>query len=111
MIATSNLTSNDIQEKKQAYNYVYILLCNNNSFYTGYTTDMKRRYQEHVKGTTKCKFTRAFKPLKIAQCWKVYGDKNIAMKIEKYIKSLSKKGKQYLINFPYKLGEYYKNYG
>ncbi len=92
------------------YNYVYILLCDNNSYYTGYTTNMLRRYKEHVRGTKKCKFTRAFKPIKIVQCWKVYGDKSIAMKVEKYIKSLNKKEKQYLIDYPYVLNEYYKNY-
>lgn len=95
------------QQAQNAYNYVYILLCSNNSYYTGYTTNMIRRYQEHVNGTAKCKFTRAFKPLKIAMYWKVYGDKSIAMKVEKYIKSLNKKEKQYLIDYPYALLEVY----
>ena len=95
---------------QHAYNYVYILLCSNNSYYTGYTTNMIRRYQEHIKGTTKCKFTRCFKPLKIAQCWKAYGDRNIAMKAEKYIKSLNKKAKEHLIEFPHKLTEVYQNH-
>lgn len=98
-----------VNQKKQqiqnVYNYVYILLCNNNSYYTGYTTNIIRRYQEHVNGTAKCRFTRAFKPLKIARCWKVYGDKSIAMKVEKYIKSLNRKEKQYLIDYPYALLE------
>jgi putative endonuclease len=108
MTKLKNLNQNK-QQTQHDYNYVYILLCDNNSYYTGYTTNIIRRYKEHVKGTSKCKFTRAFKPLKIMRCWKVYGDKNIAMKVEKYIKSLNKKGKQYLIDFPYKLSELYKN--
>ena len=61
---------------------------------------MMRRYQEHVKGTTKCKYTRSFKPLNIVQCWKVYGNRKNAMKVEKYIKSLNMKAKEYLIEFP-----------
>jgi putative endonuclease len=70
---------------------------------------MARRYQEHVKGTIKCKFTRSFKPIRIEQCWRVYGDKNIAMKVEKYIKSLNKKAKKHLIESPHKLTEILQN--
>jgi putative endonuclease len=94
-------------EKQTTCFYVYILLCNNNSYYTGYTTNLERRYQEHVKGTVKCKFTRSFKPLGIAQSWKIHGNKSITMKIEKYIKLLNRKTKEYLIQFPDKLLEYY----
>ena len=69
--------------------WIYILLCNNGNYYTGYTTDIKRRYQEHVKGTAKCKYTRSFKPLTIAQSWQVTC-KNTALKIEYFIKNLKK---------------------
>jgi putative endonuclease len=87
-----------------AVNYwIYILRCSNGSYYTGYTTDMMRRYQEHVKGTAKCKYTRSFKPLNIAQCWMVPNDKSIAMKIENFIKKLTKKEKEQLILCPEKL--------
>ncbi len=86
------------------YYIVYILICSNGAYYTGYTTDLDRRYQEHLQGTAKCKFTRSFKPLSIAQSWKIYGSKADAMKIEKYIKSLSKKDKEQLILFPEKIG-------
>lgn len=85
--------------------YVYILRCNNGNYYTGYTTDMTRRYQEHVKGTVKCKYTRSFKPLNIAQCWMISDCKNIAMKIEHFIKKLSKEEKEQLILHPDKLME------
>lgn len=94
-------------QDKKINHYVYILQCNNNSYYTGYTTNLRRRYQEHIKGTIKCKFTRSFKPLYIAQCWKIYGNRNIALKIEKYIKSLNKPRKKYLIEFPEKLAEFF----
>lgn len=83
--------------------FIYILLCENGAYYTGYTTDLVRRYQEHVQGTGQCKFTRSFKPVKIAGSWKIYGNKATAMKIEKFIKMLSKKEKQQLVLFPDKL--------
>lgn len=82
--------------------YVYILTCNNGAYYTGYTTDLNRRYQEHAIGTAKCKYTRSFKPLGIAQYWQLT-NKAEAMKIERFIKQLSKKEKEYLVCYPAKL--------
>lgn len=78
---------------------VYILHCENDSYYTGYTTDLARRYQEHVTGTAKCKYTRSFKPLSIAQSWQ-FQDKATAMKIENSIKKMSKTEKKRLILSP-----------
>ncbi len=83
--------------------YVYVLLCENNSYYTGYTTDVARRYQEHLAGTTKCKYTRSFKPVKIAQSWSTFDNKSEALKIERYIKKLPKHEKQELMLCPEKL--------
>lgn len=80
--------------------WVYILLCENGNYYTGYTTDLERRYREHLSGTYKCKYTRSFKPLCIAQSWKIVGDKSAAMRLEKHIKQLSKKAKESLIVEP-----------
>src|SRR3990167_6989584 len=88
--------------------WIYILHCNNNSYYTGYTTDMTRRYQEHVKGTAKCKYTRSFKPVRVAQCWQVAVSKSTAMRIEKFIKKLSKKEKEVLILKPDRLLKLYR---
>lgn len=86
--------------------WVYMLLCENGNYYTGYTTDLERRYQEHVTGTLKCKYTRSFKPLRIAQAWKVEGELSKAMKLEKYIKRLNKQEKQQLILNPEKLSKW-----
>jgi putative endonuclease len=89
------------------YYYIYILHCNNDNYYTGYTTDMVRRYQKHINGDGS-KYTRSFKPLNIAQCWQFFGTKSFAMKIENYIKALSKKEKIHLIQFPEKLAEVFQ---
>jgi putative endonuclease len=80
--------------------WVYILLCDNGHYYTGYTTDLERRFQEHIAGTIKCKYTRSFKPIRIEQTWKIEGEKSEAMKLEKYIKKLNKKEKERLISAP-----------
>ncbi|MDA8562206.1 hypothetical protein N9L02_03765, partial [Gammaproteobacteria bacterium] len=51
----------------------------------------------------KSKYTRAFKVKKIIQCWKIINCKSTAMKIEYYIKSLSKNKKELLVINPKKL--------
>jgi putative endonuclease len=85
------------------YYWVYILHCENGSFYTGYTTDLTRRYQEHLLGIAGCKYTRSFKPLSIAQQWQIEGDKSTAMRVERFIKKLPKKKKEELVLYPERL--------
>jgi len=80
--------------------WVYILLCENHSFYTGYTNNLQKRYKSHLNGSGKCKYTRAFKPLKIAQCWLVADSKSLAMQLESKIKQLSRTEKEMLIAKP-----------
>ncbi|MBA4697459.1 MAG: GIY-YIG nuclease family protein [Legionella sp.] len=84
---------------KKSY-WVYILLCENNTYYTGYTNALEKRYQSHLKGTGKCKYTRSFKPLKIAQSWEVKEGKKKAMQLERSIKKLSRREKEALIARP-----------
>ncbi|MDX2164472.1 MAG: GIY-YIG nuclease family protein [Gammaproteobacteria bacterium] len=83
--------------------WVYILYCKNGTYYTGYTINMQKRYQSHVNGTGKCKYTRSFKPLHIAQCWEIQGDKSLAMQIERHIKTLSRAQKEKIIKEPLSL--------
>ncbi|HPB80424.1 MAG TPA: GIY-YIG nuclease family protein [Spirochaetota bacterium] len=78
--------------------WIYILECENNTLYTGYTTDIIKRYRSHLAG--KVKYTRGFKPRKIAQCWRLLDTKGTAMKIEHYIKKLDRRGKLELIINP-----------
>ncbi|MDP3559673.1 MAG: GIY-YIG nuclease family protein [Legionellaceae bacterium] len=86
----------------QSY-WVYILLCENNTYYTGYTPDLEKRYQAHLDGSSQCKYTRAFKPLRIAQFWEIIGDKSLAMRLEYYIKKLSRIEKEKIIQYPERL--------
>lgn len=86
------------QMSNEAY-WVYILRCSNNSYYTGYTIDLIKRYQSHRKGTAS-KYTRSFKPHHIAQCWKIKGNKSFAMQVERYIKKLSRAEKEKIVAHP-----------
>lgn len=73
--------------------YVYLIECSNGHLYTGYTTDVKRRYQEHIKGTRSCKYTRAFPPKRLVG-YLEFNDKSSALKEEYRIKQLSQKKKR-----------------
>jgi putative endonuclease len=79
--------------------FVYILEMENGALYTGYTDDVAARYLKHCSGKG-AKFTRAFKPLRIAACWRTGGEKGIAMKVEALIKSLSRQEKERLLKRP-----------
>jgi putative endonuclease len=86
--------------------WVYILLCDNNCFYTGYTNDLTKRYESHRNGTAS-KYTRSFKPRKIAQFWEIGDDKSVALRMESYIKRLSRVEKEKVITHPALLYEKY----
>ncbi len=83
--------------------WVYILRCNNNALYTGYTNDLQKRYQEHLDGKG-AKYTRSFKPILIEVAWQV-SDKSAALRIEAHIKKLSKQDKLHLISEPQRLND------
>tara|TARA_R110000868_G_scaffold8205_3_gene42460 strand:+ start:48924 stop:49199 length:276 start_codon:yes stop_codon:yes gene_type:complete len=72
--------------------YVYMLECTNGAYYTGYTIDLERRYQEHCEGSPKCKFTRSFPPVRLAASW-VLETKTEALQLEAKIKKMSRKEK------------------
>ncbi len=75
--------------------WVYILECSNGSFYTGYTHNLEKRYQEHCEGKG-AKYTKSFKPVKIAQTWQ-FESQSLAMKAEALIKRLKRSDKLKLI--------------
>ena len=43
---------------------VYIILCSDNSLYTGITTDLDRRFRQHAEGTG-AKYFRGRRPLRV----------------------------------------------
>ena len=81
--------------------WIYILECSNGSYYTGHTNNISRRYKEHTRGSAR--FTRSFKPVRIAQLWKLNGTKGNAMTVEAFIKRNNRKYKEELVKNPGKL--------
>ena len=90
--------------------YVYIL-DTPGGFYTGYTTDLERRWKEHGSKSQKtAKFTRAFAPEALVAAWQLgqlsdqtedrSAARSKAMKVEAAIKKLSRAEKSQLVANP-----------
>jgi putative endonuclease len=76
--------------------YVYIILCEGNSFYTGYTRNLNSRMRLHSKGKG-ARYTRMHKPKKVVHI-EEFHSRAEAMKREKRIKKLSHHQKLRLAN-------------
>ena len=77
--------------------YIYMLRCKDNSIYTGITTDIDRRMEEHFSKNEKCaKYTYTHIAKKLEAVWKAE-NKSLASKLEYHIKKLSKEKKELLI--------------
>lgn len=76
--------------------YIYILECADNSLYTGITTDLKRRLEEHNSSQLWAKYTSARRPVKLVYFEEVE-NRSLASKRENEIKKLSKTQKNELI--------------
>jgi putative endonuclease len=64
--------------------YVYILRCNNGSFYTGCTSNLDKRIERHEKGLVH--FTKDKLPVELIT-FIAFNDKYKAFQLEKYLKS------------------------
>ena len=80
--------------------HVYVVVCFDNSFYCGITTNIERRIKQHngeLSGGAK--YTRSRRP-----CRLVYKEKaenrSTASKMEYWFKKLSRKQKEKYINYP-----------
>ncbi len=76
--------------------YVYILLCFDGTFYTGYTKNVDLRTKLHSNGNG-AKYTKSHKPKKVVYI-ECFDSRGKAMKRELQIKKLSHKQKLKLIN-------------
>lgn len=54
-----------VQEQQETIWFIYIVRCADNSLYTGITTDLKRRVDEHNTGAVGAKYTRSRRPVKM----------------------------------------------
>lgn len=76
--------------------YMYILLCNDGSYYTGSTTDLERRMQQHFSGEG-ANHTKKHPPVKLLY-YEEYGRIDEAFYREKQVQGWSRRKKEALIN-------------
>ena len=74
---------------------LYIIRCNDNSMYTGITTDLQRRLSSHLKGTG-AKYTKGKGPFEILHT-EQYNNRSEASKREYQVKKLTLQKKLDLI--------------
>ena len=83
--------------------WLYVLECENGSFYTGYTKNLAIRYYQHRHGKQSARYTRSFKPIRIAQCWRLLDTLGTVLKVERFIKNQDRKTKVLWIENPEEL--------
>ncbi|NLC87671.1 MAG: GIY-YIG nuclease family protein [Clostridiaceae bacterium] len=77
--------------------YIYMLRCEDNSIYTGITTNLERRMEEHFSKSDKCaKYTMRHNAKKLEAAWQTE-NRILASKLEYAIKTLKKEEKEKLI--------------
>ena len=78
--------------------YTYMLRCEDNSIYTGITSDLERRMKEHFSQNEKCaKYTASHQATKLEMVWESE-NRVLASKLEFHIKkNLTKQEKESLI--------------
>jgi putative endonuclease len=76
--------------------YLYILTCADRTLYTGITTDVEKRVDEHNRGLVGAKYTRSRLPVFLSYVKEV-GDQSEALREEYKMKQLSRAAKLELI--------------
>ena len=74
--------------------FLYLIRCKDGSLYTGITTDVKRRFEEHQgKDGKGSKYLRGRAPLQLVLKKKI-GNRSLALKIENRVKKMPRTGKE-----------------
>ena len=85
-----------IYNTQQEAFYVYVILCNDESYYTGLTNDLMRRFEEHINGVYETCYTFKKRPL-ILKYYETIPFLKDAVERERQIKGWSKAKKNALI--------------
>jgi putative endonuclease len=75
--------------------FVYVVRCADDSLYTGITTDVTRRVEEHngeARGGRGARYTRARRPVELVRAWS-FGSRSEAASAEYAFKKLSRQTK------------------
>ena len=80
--------------------FVYILKCADGTYYTGFTSDLHIRFEEHQKGTFKNSYTYSRRPVSLV-FFEKFTNPNLVIATEKQLKKWSKAKKEALISKAY----------
>lgn len=95
------------KEKMENKNYVYMIQCQDESFYTGITKDLKKRMRSHFRKEKQgAKYTKSRQAVFLKAVWETESW-SFAGKWEHFIKTLSRKEKEKLVENPFGLEEIY----
>lgn len=81
--------------KRHGQYYVYMVECNNAAYYTGYTSNLKKRIETHNQGRG-AKYLRGKLPVKLIFARKYRYYKN-ALNAERKLKTFTRKAKEKLV--------------
>jgi len=77
--------------------FLYVVRCNDDTLYTGVTTDVDRRLSEHNASSKGAKYTKTRRPVKLV--WRfAFKNRSEAQKAEYKFKKLSRQEKEVIIN-------------
>lgn len=76
--------------------FTYMVLCSDNSLYTGFTNDLEKRIQTHNSGKG-AKYTRTRLPVQLVY-WESYATKQEALSREAHLKRWSRAQKLQLLS-------------
>ena len=77
--------------------FLYILQCADGTYYTGVTTNIKRRLNEHNTSKRGAKYTKTRRPVKVVYLSE-YEGRSSAQKAEYKFKQLTREQKERVIN-------------
>ncbi len=88
------------EKEKSEHSYVYMVMCEDESIYTGITKDVKARMREHFYKTGKgAKYTRSRRVKRILMVWEAESYSSAA-RLEYAIKRISRRNKLFLTENP-----------
>ncbi len=76
---------------------LYIVLCGDDTYYTGIAVDVDKRMLEHASSPRGAKYLRGRGPFKLVYS-EIAGDRATALRLEYRIKQMSRARKEALIN-------------
>ena len=76
--------------------FLYVLQCSDGTYYTGVTTNIGRRLNEHNVSSRGARYTKSRRPVKLV-CWTTFDDRSTAQKAEYKFKRLTREQKELII--------------